>query len=91
MRIQSFFMINDIPSNEKIDLDRIFIFKTDIDTHDAYHRLSEFLNELDDVIRWNLDMQDCDHVLRIETKSKSIDFYLNSINTLNILCEELPD
>ncbi len=84
-------MIHDIPTSENIDLDRIFIFKTDIDTHDAYNKLSNFLNSIEDVVRWNLDMQDCDHVLRIETKELSIQFYLESINKLNILCEELPD
>lgn len=84
-------MIIDSTSKHNIDLDRIFIFKTDIDTHDSYNRLADFLNNIDDVLTWNIDMQDCDHVLRIESKSLSIQYYLDKINSMAICCEELPD
>lgn len=74
-----------------LSLDRIFIFKTDIVDHQSYNKLAEFLNQLSDVVRWNLDMQDCDHVLRIESEKESIEYYVNAINNLSINCEELPD
>lgn len=74
-----------------LSLDRIFIFKTDIVDHQSYNKLADFLNQQIDVIRWNIDMQDCDHVLRIESKNESIDFYMMAINELSINCEELPD
>lgn len=74
-----------------LNLDRIFIFKTDIVDHHSYNKLADFLNQLSDVVRWNLDMQDCDHVLRIESDKESIDFYKQAINELSINCEELPD
>ena len=74
-----------------LNLDRIFIFKTDIVDHQSYNKLAEFLNQLSDVIRWNLDMQDCDHVLRIESEKENIEFYVKAINSLSINCEELPD
>lgn len=74
-----------------LSLDRIFIFKTDIVYHQSYNKLADFLNQQIDVIRWNLDMQDCDHVLRIESKKENIEFYMLAINDLSINCEELPD
>jgi uncharacterized SAM-dependent methyltransferase len=74
-----------------LSLDRIFIFKTDIVDHHSYNKLAEFLNQQADVIRWNLDMQDCDHVLRIESEKENIEFYMSAINDLSIICEELPD
>ncbi len=73
------------------DIDRIFIFKTDIVSHDAFDRLKHFLETVDDVLTWNLDIQDCDHVLRIVSKEFEIDFYINEINNIGIFCEELPD
>ncbi len=74
-----------------LSLDRIFIFKTDIVDHQSYNKLADFLNQQSDVIRWNLDMQDCDHVLRIESEKENIEFYMLAINNLSIICEELPD
>ena len=50
---------------------------------------------LDDLIkgdgRWNFDLEDCDHILRVETCSVSVDEIVYILETCGYNCAELED
>jgi hypothetical protein len=45
----------------------ILIFKTDIANRYHYSNASQVLQNIPGILRWTVDMEDVDHVLRIET------------------------
>jgi len=45
----------------------LLIFKTNIDTNNKVIVLSKILNEGSSIIKWSIDNEDIDNVLRIET------------------------
>lgn len=41
--------------------------------------------------RWNFDLEDCDHILRVETCSVSVEDILRVLETSGYNCAELED
>jgi len=52
-----------------IDLSNILIFKTNIQTEFDKLRIKNVLDASQKVLKWNIDMDDSDHVLRIVSDS----------------------
>ena len=69
----------------------ILIFKTNIETEDAYKEVASLLNTKQSVIDWNIDKEDIDKVLRIESELNNTEEIITSINKAGFICEELPD
>lgn len=69
----------------------ILIFKTNIDNDAAHHEVGIILNTHQSVIGWNIDKEDIDKVLRIESKLNNTEEIITSINKAGFMCEELPD
>jgi hypothetical protein len=69
----------------------ILIFKTNLDNHEAVYSAGTRLQELDGIHRWNVDMQDCDHVLRIEASRLSANHVENLLRDAGYYCEEMKD
>jgi hypothetical protein len=70
---------------------QILVFKTSLESASDISKVAGLLDQDTRISKWNVDHDDIDHVLRIET------FYLNSSDVKQILmtagfyCEELLD
>jgi hypothetical protein len=69
----------------------ILIFKTNIDNEAAHHEVGSILNTHQSVIGWNIDKEDIDKVLRIESRLNNTTEIITTINKAGYICEELPD
>ncbi|HSF90218.1 MAG TPA: hypothetical protein VLA46_12425 [Saprospiraceae bacterium] len=70
----------------------IWVFRTSVATRMDLHRLKPVLDRLmpaDD--KWNFDLEDCDHILRIETRSVSDRAIIDLLANEGYRCEELED
>jgi hypothetical protein len=68
----------------------ILVFRTNI-LHSSDERKLAFLNSLPGVKHWNIDLQDVDHVLRVEAEDISASEIIHRMTSAGFLCEELPD
>lgn len=68
----------------------ISVFKTSIREKDLL-RLPSLLNNLEDLKRWNTDLEDCDNILRIESNKDIAENIVRVLTTQGIYCEELED
>jgi hypothetical protein len=71
-------------------LSEILVFKTNI-LHTGDERKLAFLSSVPGVKTWNIDLQDVDHVLRVETEDVSPSEIVQAMNDAGFVCEELPD
>ncbi|MEP1093881.1 MAG: hypothetical protein ABJG78_02160 [Cyclobacteriaceae bacterium] len=71
---------------------KIFVFKTDIKSNLEVSILARALRDLRGIVRWSVDMQDVDRVLKIVTleDSRESDF-VSFVRSHGIFCESLPD
>jgi hypothetical protein len=46
----------------------IYVFKTSVDSQTKFELASELLNELLPDSLWNFDLEDCDNILRVDSK-----------------------
>ena len=67
----------------------ILVFKTNINTLEQIKRTEIILSGRSDIKKWNIDLEDCDKVLRIETSKKEIESVLGILKPYQIYCEEL--
>jgi hypothetical protein len=69
----------------------VLVFKTNISTAEEVKRLSEILNIQKGVLKWNVDLNDIDNVLRIESHIMGADTIIALLCDGGYECEELPD
>lgn len=69
----------------------IFIFKTDIDSEYDIEELDELLAEQETILQWNVDREDVDKVLRIESTADNGSVLRQAVVEAGYLCEELAD
>lgn len=72
-----------------IDLSNIFIFKTNIQTEFDRLRIKNVLDASSKVLKWSLDMDDKDYVLRIVSDSLSPKEIISVIHYVGFDCVEL--
>ena len=65
----------------------ILVFKTDINTEARRELVGEFFKRKG--IAWNVDLQDVDCVLRIETSRFSAEEVIAQVSELGYFCQEL--
>lgn len=53
----------------------IHVFKTSVDTKSKLEFATALLTELLPHAKWNFDLEDCDNILRIDSKLKSLKKY----------------
>jgi hypothetical protein len=69
----------------------ILVFKTNI-LHDAdLVKISDLLNADGRIRKWNVDLEDIDHVLRIQSDQLEIFEAITLVEKAGFICEELPD
>ncbi|MGL1885418.1 MAG: hypothetical protein OCD76_02790 [Reichenbachiella sp.] len=71
---------------------KLLILKTDITTLIKRQQVQPIMQNQSAIHNWWVDMQDIDHVMRIEAE-ESLDNteFIKLINEMGIHCEELPD
>lgn len=69
----------------------ILIFKTNIDSEESHREIGMLLSTKSSVTGWNIDQEDIDKVLRIESKVNDTNDIINTISRAGFFCEELPD
>ncbi|HZZ76356.1 MAG TPA: hypothetical protein VFE04_10530 [Puia sp.] len=72
-----------------IDLSNILIFKTNIQTEFDKLRIKNVLDASQKVLKWNIDMDDSDHVLRIVSDSLSPEQIISILDYVGFECSEL--
>jgi hypothetical protein len=72
-----------------IDLSNIFIFKTNIQTEFDKLRIKNVLDASQKVLKWNIDMDDADRVLRIVSDSLRPDQIISVLDYVGFECSEL--
>jgi hypothetical protein len=72
-----------------IDLSNIFIFKTNIQTEFDKLRIKNVLDASQKVLKWNIDMDDIDHVLRVVSDSLTPEQIISVLDYVGFECTEL--
>ncbi len=67
----------------------ILIFKTNIELDEDLRSLGVCLQNETDIVDWNVDIEDIDKVLRIESKSNNTEKIIKTIIQAGFFCEEL--
>jgi hypothetical protein len=72
-----------------IDLSNIFIFKTNIQTEFDKLRIKNVLDASQKVLKWNIDMDDADRVLRIVSDCLRPEQIISVLDYVGFECTEL--
>ena len=67
----------------------ILVFKTSITTKKEARKLKPFIDETFPNVQWNIDLKDCDKILRIDTEEYVAEKVAELLNTHAFYCEEL--
>lgn len=67
----------------------VYVFKTTVKSRNAVKQIGPSLDNLSYVTRWNFDLQDCDHILRIEASEFDTSIIRNILSSLGFECIEL--
>lgn len=69
----------------------ISIFKTNIENNSQIEKISNELDELIGSFKWNFDLEDCDKILRIDSKIDITNVTINLLHNNGFECVELED
>ena len=72
-------------------ISNILIFRTDVQKDSDIERLEVILSGDRRIQAWNVDREDVDHVLRIESKELCVEDVVKIIGYAGFFCEELKD
>jgi hypothetical protein len=67
----------------------VLIFKTNISTLEQLRKVDSTLSHRAEIDKWNVDLDDCDKVLRVETKVLETSNVMEMLRSQQIYCEEL--
>ncbi len=70
---------------------QVLVFKTNVKFKKDQKRIERILNENRQILRWNMDRDDRDKVLRIECGLLPPAAIIDLITQAGYCCEELPD
>lgn len=69
----------------------ILVFKTNLHNPELVDQARKVLQTIPGIHRWNVDMHDCDNVLRIEAEELSARSVEDLLQQAGYYCEELQD
>ncbi|WP_202854275.1 hypothetical protein [Fulvivirga marina] len=72
-------------------IDNVLVFKTNVTDSVQVASLAEMLDTTEDIADWNIDFQDCDHILRIVSSGIETHAVIASLTELGFRCEELKE
>jgi hypothetical protein len=76
-------------STMTIDLSNILIFKTNIQTEFDRLRIKNVLDASQKVLKWNIDMDDVDRVLRVVSDTLTPEQIISVLEYVGFECAEL--
>ncbi|CCG98854.1 hypothetical protein FAES_0843 [Fibrella aestuarina BUZ 2] len=68
----------------------VLVFRTNMVCAGCRQTVGQALGTFGNAIRWTVDLDDCDRVLRVETTTISADVIRQAVGRAGFLCEELP-
>ncbi|REA63191.1 hypothetical protein DSL64_06135 [Dyadobacter luteus] len=69
----------------------IYVFKTNVENKSEVAALAPCFNQLIAVGQWSFDLEDCDHILRVETSVEKVESIVGLLLREGFECEELED
>ena len=69
----------------------ILIFRTNLRFKKDVQKLGLLLDQLPAVKRWNVALDDCDRILRVESDHLPAGDIIHLVQETGYFCEELPD
>ena len=69
----------------------ILVFKTNLEDHKHVRKLFPVLKNIEGVMRWNVDLEDHEKILRIEAQCLSPRSVESALSNAGYYCEELQD
>jgi len=69
----------------------VLIFKTNVESEEQLQQAAVLLDSNYSILKWNIDREDVDNVLRIESTRSNIDDIMKVMVDAGFLCEELTD
>jgi hypothetical protein len=70
----------------------VLVFKTSITNNEKANEVRGLLDNLMDIReKWNFDLEDCDHILRVEAESVHPSTIIKQLENAGFACEELQD
>jgi len=69
----------------------ILVFKTDIDSDYDLEGVDELLSGYETVVQWNVDREDVDKVLRVESTVNNGSLLQQRMSEAGYLCVEMAD
>jgi hypothetical protein len=69
----------------------VLVFKTNLRYKKQIDAVATRLDQINDINRWNFDLDDKDKILRIETAKISPGIIENTLQQAGYFCEELED
>jgi hypothetical protein len=70
---------------------QVLVFKTNLRFKKDLRQIEPLMNTQPGIMCWNVDREDTDHVLRIETMHLQAQDIIRLMNHAGYFCEELPD
>ncbi len=70
--------------------DKIYVFKTSINTQLDINKIRDELDRLYSLTKWSFDLEDCDRVFRVETSLKDPTEIIQILQDKGFHCEEMP-
>ncbi|NHN26267.1 hypothetical protein FIA58_011315 [Flavobacterium jejuense] len=67
----------------------VYVFKTSIQYKKQIKDISKNLNEINEIKKWNFDLEDCDNILRIVAETDITSSVYEIFDALNYSCIEL--
>lgn len=72
-------------------IDMIYVFKTSVKTKKEVKQLTPHLNNMLSLSPWNFDLEDCDTILRIDSKEEIPEQAVKLLKDHGFDCIELVD
>ncbi|WP_161889497.1 hypothetical protein [Pontibacter russatus] len=70
----------------------VLVFKTSVTTNRSVSKVRPLLDRLmDESEKWNFDLEDCDHILRVEAVSVQPAAIIKNMRRAGFACVELED
>lgn len=69
----------------------VLVFKTNVETMNHTRKLYPLLKAIQGILKWNIDTEDVDRILRVETVNVSPQKIETTLQSAGYYCKELED
>jgi hypothetical protein len=76
---------------KELTKNNILVFRSDIKTPEDKNRISQAFDKNPSIIHWNVDFNDHEFVLRVESENQIGEDIIGMVKSCGYYCEELPD